>query len=153
MKIKHIVGLLLITLLIVNVKCKNESNAAPKIAVKDTQITLAAYMGYRLKNYHWGRARRITHDSLVPIYTDTARGDEKEWRRVTWYEAEVPIQVDSAWNKQYGDPLKDSTGKPNVIVRLLQLPPMYVRDTITDLDSAFRYLERFRVVDTSSIKK
>ena len=152
MKIKHIVGLLLITLLIVNVKCKNESNAAPKIVQRDTVITLCAYMGYKLKTYHWGRARRITHDSLTMTWNKDTTVASRKWSKVTWYEAEVPIAVDSAWNKAFGDPLKDSTGKPNVIVRLLQLPPMYVRDTITDLDSAFRYLEKFRVKDSTDKK-
>lgn len=146
---------ILITILAIVIllpSCQNESNVAPKIIKRDTTITLAAYMGYKLKTYHWGRARRITADSLTWVKGGDTSTLKKQWSKVTWYEAEVPIAVDSAWNKAFGDPLKDSTGKPNVIVRLLQLPPMYVRDTITDLDSAFRYLEKFRVKDSTDKK-
>lgn len=132
--------------------CGGDGNAAPKIIKKDTAITLAVFMGYKLQSVHYGRARRITHDSLTLTWNGDTTEAKRKWSKVTWYEAEVPIQVDSQWHKAFGDPMLDSTGKPNVIIRLLQLPPQYVRDTIFDLDSAFRYLEKFRVKD-STIKK
>lgn len=128
---------------------KNDGNGKPRIIKKDTTLTLAAFVGYQLKSKHWGIARRISQDSLMVKWNKDSTKAEPNWGIYTYYEAEIPILVDSGWNRVYGDPLKDSLGRPNVVTRLMTIPAKYVRDTIYDLDSALRYLDQFIIKDST----
>lgn len=128
---------------------KNDANGKPRIIKKDSTITLAAFMGYGLKSKHWGLARRISWDTLMVKWNKDSTKADPIWQKYRMYEAEIPIVVDSAYHKVFGDPVLDSLGKPNVIKRLMTIPPQFVVDTIYDLDSAFRYLDKFLVKDST----
>lgn len=132
--------------------CNNESHEdAPTEIKRDTVTTLAAYMGYGLKSIHWGRAVRITTDSLSWVDQDSST-KKKRWDKVSYYIAPVPVQVDSVIAKQFNAPLLNNEGKPNVLNLNLILEAKYVRDGITDLDSSIKYLEKYLITDTTSKK-
>lgn len=141
----------LLTIIMFSFSCngKGEANGKHRIIKKDSTITLAAFMGYGLKSKHWGLARRISWDTLMVKWNKDSTKADPIWQKYRMYEAEIPILVDSAFHKVFGDPLLDSLGKPNVVKRLMTIPPQFVVDTIYDLDSAFRYLDRFLVKDST----
>ena len=150
-EIKHIVGLLLITLLIVNARCKNESNAAPKIVKRDTANTIIGTVGYQRKTTWFGEARRITADSFA-FYKAKTVGDsivtENRWKKVTYYLVYMPVMVDSVISVKYNVPRYDSLGKPYPVNLPFHFEPKYVVDGITDIDSAKRYLDQFLIKET-----
>lgn len=126
---------------------KGDGGKETRVIKRDTTLTLAAYLGYQLKSKHWGPARKIQWDSLVIKYGKDSV-PETGWEKYTYYEAEIPMLVDSFLHKQFGDPMLDSTGKPNVVRKLVAIPAKYVRDSITNLDSALKYLDQYLVKDS-----
>lgn len=131
--------------------CNNEGTKPPKEIKTDTTLTLAAYLGYGLRGVQFGPARRLERDSLAwDLNADTTKA-EKKWKKVKWYEVSVDIQVDSSVAKVFNVPLLDSNGKKYFITRILTSDERFVREGITDIDSAIQSLKQYMRID--SIKK
>jgi len=133
-------------------RCQNEGGAAPKIPQRDTVPTLGAYMGYQLKNVHWGLCFRVTVDSLAWVQKDST-SQTKKWTKIHYYIATVPVRVDSSFSANFHVPMLDSVGKPRNEQVTIVLDEKYVRDGITNLDSAVAELKRLYLVDTAIVKK
>lgn len=131
--------------------CENEASVAPKVQTRDTTATLAAYMGYQAKAVHWGIAYRVTADSLAWVEKDST-SQVKKWTKVVYYLVSVPVRVDSAFASTFNVPLLDSAGKPRNEQLTLVLDKKFVRDGVTDLDSAVAELRKLYLVDTATKK-
>lgn len=143
-------------LAIIIIRCNNSASTTTfkdlKMGKRDSTRTMGAFMGYQFKTKHWGDMIRIHYDTVAYVPKPDSSNLSKELTRVTWYSVTVPVQVDSAFAAAFHVPLRDSAGKPNVVRFQMDLAPKYVRDTVTDLDSALRYLDQFIVKDSITKK-
>lgn len=148
-----IIAVVLITARIV-ISCGNSAPLGKdlKIGKRDSVRTMGAFMGYQFKTKHWGDMIRVTYDTVAYVAKPDSSNLKKELTRVMWYSVTVPVLVDSAFAVQFKVPLLDSAGKPNVVRFQMDLMPKYVRDTVTDLDSALRYLDQFVIKDSITKK-
>lgn len=142
-------SIILVSLAIIIFSCGNEGGKpSPKVSKRDTTITLAAYLGYKLVGLNYGLARKISIDTLTWVGKDSATM-KKEWTKLVYYEVEVSIPInDSISAKTMG--LKWN-GKDTVVRRLLQADAKYVVDGITNWDSATAKLKPY--MDTTVLKK
>jgi hypothetical protein len=129
--------------------CKNESSpTVPKSTKRDTTLTLAVYLGYKLAGYQYGVARKITLDTLVWVGKDSATM-KKEWAKFTYFDVDCQIGVkDSITAAAVG--IKNWNGRDTVVSRLLQADAKYVRDGVTNWDSTVKYLKQY--MDTTKPK-
>jgi hypothetical protein len=138
-------SLLLIAVGFILFSCGNEGGKIVKHPKRDSSLTLAMYLGYRLKGIEFGPARKIVIDTLVWVGKDSATM-KKEWTTITEYDVEVNIAIrDSASAKAFGINSTDT-----VIRRLLKADAKYVRDGITNWDSAMAQLKQY--MDTTKQK-
>jgi hypothetical protein len=136
-------------------RCDNKAQTTfkdLKMGKRDSTRTIGAFMGYQFKTKHWGDMIRIHYDTIAYVPKPDSANLRRELTRVTWYSVTVPVQVDSAFAAAFHVPLRDSAGKPNVVRFQMDLAPKYVRDTVSDLDSALRYLDQFVVKDSITKK-
>ena len=126
--------------------CKNESSpTVPKSTKRDTTLTLAMYLGYGLKGIEYGPARKIVFDSLIWVGKDSSTF-KKEWSKVIEYDVEVSIPVkDSTTAKALGINSTDT-----VVRRIFKTNEKFVKDGITNWDSAMKYLKQY--MDTTKPK-
>ena len=124
--------------------------AAPKKRKVDSTLILGAYLGFQLKGISQGPMKRFIYDSV-----STWRIDEKDtsqankiWGIDTAYLGELLIPVtDSLTAKALG--INDWDGKDTVVRRVDWINKKYVVDYGYLLDSAERYLNKFRDTTTS----
>lgn len=140
--------ILMALVIFTNVGCNNETTKPPS-SKRDTTLTLAAYLGYGLKGVQFGPARKIEWDTLMWVGKDSSTM-KKELKRYRIYEVQVNIPVDSAAASIFGVPLLDSNGKKYSISRVLWADEKYVRDGITNLDSAVAELRQYMPKDSTN---
>ena len=129
---------LLLIAIIFLISCGNEGGKIVKQPKRDTSLTLAMYLGYGLKGIEYGPARKIVIDTLTWVGKDSSTF-KKEWTTITEYDVEVNIAVkDSLTARTFG--LKNTD---TVIRRLLKADAKYVRDGVTNWDSAMAQLKQF----------
>jgi hypothetical protein len=144
----------LISIQTINVNCKNDAGATTSTPTKrDTTQTLVVHMTYGLRGITYGPANRIVvHDSMPVVQTDSVTWKKKK-TDITYYQIVLPTVVDSVLSKQYRVPLLDSLGNPTVLNLRFDVPPIYVRDTISDLNKAIESLKQYIVKPDSTINK
>ncbi len=146
----------LVSALIISTCGKQQKFKDLEMGRRDSTKTVGAFVGYQLKSKHWGDMWRITFDTIGLIANKDSSNFKKGLTRITWYSANVPIVVDSAFAVAFKVPLLDSAGKPNVVRFSMDILPQYVVDasqhTDFDLDTALVYLDKFVIKDSITKK-
>jgi len=132
--------------------CKNESGSKVNKYHRDTTKAFVLHLGYGNRYIDYGPADRITLDTLVWVGKDSTT-QKKEWQRITYYLVNLKAQTDSIIAAYYKIPEFDSTGKHySITIQGQPYPAEYVRDTVTNFDSAVNQLKRLIVTDTTNKK-
>lgn len=147
-------ALFFIVLLSMILSCGGNSADGGKINKyhRDTSKALVVHMGYGFKSIKFGPAKRVSLDTLLWVGTDSSTMKKKQ-TKLTYYLVDMEVMTDSTIAALYKIPELDSTGKRYAItITGVELGHQYVRDSVSNFDSAVAYLKQF-IPKADSTKK
>lgn len=133
----------------------NNSAGSPTISKykRDTTKAVIMLLGYRQKEVVGPSvAYRISLDTMMMTFDDTTRTKMSiKWSRFTYYNVYLDAMTDSINAAELNIKEFDSTGKHYRIVIRQDYPPIWVRDSVTNYDSAKSQLQKL-LPDTTKQK-
>jgi len=137
MKIKHILGLVLIVSLIINVKCKNKSASLSTKSLPDTSRVIGVFVDLKGED--------IRHDIVYRVIKDSIKVDTSNvMRNIVTKDSLyfVPV-VDSVRDRATGKPSFDSLGKAIFTTYWIPTQRSMVIDLGLKVDSAVSKLGKY----------
>lgn len=132
-------------MLMVLISCNSNKDTGYKKPTRDTMPSLIVYKSAVDTNINYGVFPRIVTDSLMYVYADTIKNNERKWDKDTAYYITYYLPIDSVTAASQKLKMYDSTGK-RILYRTnpIRTEKMFVRSGWENVDSAVAQLKRLK---------